>query len=266
MLDYIAVPKRRPGGLRADRRRPGPRRRAGRGRDPRRRARPSSASLVSSVDVSGACFGTVALDAIVDGAAVRAGRLGDRPALLRDPLQRLHAGPLCARRHRPRRGPDGRLGRPLGEVLLEPTEIYVKPIVELLRSEVDVRGLAHITSGGVGNLLPPRRRGRLRDRRAAARPADLRADPGARRRLRRGDARRLQHGLRLLPSSSPADDEAARWSCCALTTRSRGGGSGARSLDRSGSIAPEAGSPRPGAGGVGAVANLYGHVLDNMPT
>ena len=47
---------------------------------------------------------------------------------------------------------DERLGRPLGEVLLEPTEIYVKPIVELLRSEVDVRGLAHITSGGLGNL------------------------------------------------------------------------------------------------------------------
>ncbi len=46
-----------------------------------------------------------------------------------------------------------RLGRPLGDILLEPTEIYVRPIVELLRSEVDVRGLAHITSGGLGNLL-----------------------------------------------------------------------------------------------------------------
>ena len=40
----------------------------------------------------------------------------------------------------------------LAEVLLEPTEIYVKPILELLRSPVDVRGLAHITSGGLGNL------------------------------------------------------------------------------------------------------------------
>ena len=48
---------------------------------------------------------------------------------------------------------DDRLGRPLGDVLLEPTEIYVKPIVELLRSEVEVHGLAHITSGGTGNLL-----------------------------------------------------------------------------------------------------------------
>ncbi len=49
--------------------------------------------------------------------------------------------------------PEGRLGRPLGEELLEPTEIYVKPVLELLRSPVDVRGLAHITSGGLGNLL-----------------------------------------------------------------------------------------------------------------
>jgi phosphoribosylformylglycinamidine cyclo-ligase len=48
---------------------------------------------------------------------------------------------------------DERLGRPLGEVLLEPTEIYVKPVVALLRSAVEVRGLAHITSGGLGNLL-----------------------------------------------------------------------------------------------------------------
>ena len=48
---------------------------------------------------------------------------------------------------------DERLGRPLGEVLLEPTEIYVEPMLELLRSEVEVHGLAHITSGGLGNLL-----------------------------------------------------------------------------------------------------------------
>ncbi len=49
--------------------------------------------------------------------------------------------------------PEGRLGRTLGEELLEPTEIYVKPVLELLRSDVDVRGLAHLTSGGLGNLL-----------------------------------------------------------------------------------------------------------------
>jgi phosphoribosylformylglycinamidine cyclo-ligase len=48
---------------------------------------------------------------------------------------------------------DERLGRPLGEILLEPTEIYVEPVLELLESDLDVRGLAHITSGGLDNLL-----------------------------------------------------------------------------------------------------------------
>jgi phosphoribosylformylglycinamidine cyclo-ligase len=40
----------------------------------------------------------------------------------------------------------------VGEELLKPTEIYVKPIVELLKEDIDVRGLAHITGGGFLNL------------------------------------------------------------------------------------------------------------------
>jgi len=39
----------------------------------------------------------------------------------------------------------------VGEVLLEPTRIYVKPILDLL-SQVEVHGLAHITGGGFNNL------------------------------------------------------------------------------------------------------------------
>jgi phosphoribosylformylglycinamidine cyclo-ligase len=106
--------------------------------------------LVSAVDLSGACFGTVALDAIVDGSAVRPG-----DSVIGLPSSGLHSnGYTLARSALHGIGfDDGRLGRPLGEELLEPTEIYVKPIVELLRSAVDVRGLAHITSGGLGNLL-----------------------------------------------------------------------------------------------------------------
>jgi phosphoribosylformylglycinamidine cyclo-ligase len=106
--------------------------------------------LVSSVDVSGACFGTVALDAIVDGSAVRPG-----DAVIGLPSSGIHSNGYTLARSA--LGGidlgDDRLGRPLGEVLLEPTEIYVKPVLELLRSEVEVRGLAHITSGGLGNLL-----------------------------------------------------------------------------------------------------------------
>jgi phosphoribosylformylglycinamidine cyclo-ligase len=106
--------------------------------------------LVSSVDVSGACFGTVALDAIVDGSAVQPG-----DAVIGLPSSGIHSnGYTLARSALSGISlDDERLGRPLGDVLLEPTEIYVKPVLELLRSEVDVRGLAHITSGGLGNLL-----------------------------------------------------------------------------------------------------------------
>jgi phosphoribosylformylglycinamidine cyclo-ligase len=106
--------------------------------------------LVSAVDLSGACFGTVALDAIVDGSAVQPG-----DPVIGLPSSGLHSnGYTLARSALQSIGlEDERLGRPLGEVLLEPTEIYVKPVVELLRSEIEVRGLAHITSGGTGNLL-----------------------------------------------------------------------------------------------------------------
>jgi phosphoribosylformylglycinamidine cyclo-ligase len=110
-------------------------------------------SMVHGVDVSGACFGTVALDAIVDGAAVEPG-----DAVLGLPSSGLHSnGYTLARKSLAGldlgEDPEGRLGRPLGDALLEPTEIYVKPILELLRSPVDVHGLAHITSGGTQNLL-----------------------------------------------------------------------------------------------------------------
>ena len=41
----------------------------------------------------------------------------------------------------------------MADVLLEPTVIYVRAVLDLLRSGADVRGLAHITGGGVLNLL-----------------------------------------------------------------------------------------------------------------
>jgi phosphoribosylformylglycinamidine cyclo-ligase len=109
--------------------------------------------MVRGFDVAGACFGTVALDAVIDGSAVQPG----------DPVIGLPSSGLHSNGYTLARSaldglplgedPEGRLGRPLGEALLEPTEIYVKPVLELLRSKVEVRGLAHITSGGLGNLL-----------------------------------------------------------------------------------------------------------------
>jgi phosphoribosylformylglycinamidine cyclo-ligase len=109
--------------------------------------------LVRGFDLAGACFGTVALDAIVTGSGIEPG-----DCVIGLPSSGLHSnGYTLARKALEGIGwdedPDGALGRPLGDALIEPTEIYVKPVLELLRSDVDVRGLAHITSGGLENLL-----------------------------------------------------------------------------------------------------------------
>jgi phosphoribosylformylglycinamidine cyclo-ligase len=106
--------------------------------------------IVNGLDLAGACFGVVGLDSLVTGAAIEPG-----DPVIGLPSSGLHSNGYTLARSVLAEIPldDDRLGRPLGELLLEPTEIYVKPIVELLGSEVEVRGLAHITSGGLGNLL-----------------------------------------------------------------------------------------------------------------
>ncbi len=48
---------------------------------------------------------------------------------------------------------DGLGDRPLGEVLLTPTRIYVKSILRLLQ-ECDVHGISHITGGGFDENIP----------------------------------------------------------------------------------------------------------------
>jgi phosphoribosylformylglycinamidine cyclo-ligase len=44
-------------------------------------------------------------------------------------------------------------GMPLGMALLEPTRLYVKPILGLME-EVEIRGMAHITGGGFYENIP----------------------------------------------------------------------------------------------------------------
>ncbi|MBN8869896.1 MAG: phosphoribosylformylglycinamidine cyclo-ligase [Solirubrobacterales bacterium] len=106
--------------------------------------------LVKGFDIAGACFGTVALDSIIDGSAVTPGDV-----VIGLPSSGIHSNGYTLARS----ALDGiamdddRLGRPLGEILLEPTEIYVKPVMDLLASPARVHGLAHLTSGGLDNLL-----------------------------------------------------------------------------------------------------------------
>jgi phosphoribosylformylglycinamidine cyclo-ligase len=108
--------------------------------------------IVKGWELGGTAIGTVALDAVVDGAEIEPG-----DAILGLPSSGLHSNGYTLARHALADldlgdDPDGRLGRPLGEVLLEPTEIYVRAVLELLGSEVAVRGLAHITGDGLRNL------------------------------------------------------------------------------------------------------------------
>jgi phosphoribosylformylglycinamidine cyclo-ligase len=42
----------------------------------------------------------------------------------------------------------------LGEVLLTPTRIYVKPVLDARRAGIDIHGMAHITGGGLPENLP----------------------------------------------------------------------------------------------------------------
>ena len=48
---------------------------------------------------------------------------------------------------------DGTGDKTLGEVLLQPTKIYVKPVLEILKN-ADVHGIAHITGGGFDENIP----------------------------------------------------------------------------------------------------------------
>ena len=113
-------------------------------------------------DLAGTCIGTVDPEMLITGSRIEPGDviLGLRSA-------GVHSNGLTlARRvfglgdnisHREKQSilsaysPD--LGSPLGEELLKPTRIYVAGVMGLLTSGIDVRGLAHITTGGFLNLL-----------------------------------------------------------------------------------------------------------------
>ena len=45
-------------------------------------------------------------------------------------------------------------GKSLGETLLEPTKIYVKPVKDLLKNGIDIHAISHITGGGFYENVP----------------------------------------------------------------------------------------------------------------
>ncbi len=105
-------------------------------------------------DLAGFCVGVCEREEIIDGTAIRP---GDLILGLRSSGFHSNGFSLIRKVLRDRgvklteRSPFG--DRTVGEVLLEPTRIYVKPIKKL-KERVKPKGIAHITGGGIpGNLI-----------------------------------------------------------------------------------------------------------------
>ncbi len=106
-------------------------------------------------DLAGFCVGIVEKTDILDGSRVQ---LGDR--LLALPSSGLHSnGFSLVRRIVAERGwpwdyqPPG-WDRPLAEVFLTPTRIYVRAVQQLQAAGIPIHGMAHITGGGIPENLP----------------------------------------------------------------------------------------------------------------
>ena len=103
-------------------------------------------------DLAGFCVGVVEKDRIIDGKSIVPG-----DALLGLASSGLHSnGFSLVRKILERAKPDlhGDFhGRPLADALMEPTRIYVKPVLALMQV-LPVKGLAHITGGGITGNVP----------------------------------------------------------------------------------------------------------------
>lgn len=107
-------------------------------------------------DLAGFCVGIVEKSQILDGSQVN---IGDVAIAL--PSSGVHSnGFSLVRKIVIDRGfdwsdrPSGLGGATLGEILLTPTQIYVKPILAALNSGIEIHAMAHITGGGLPENLP----------------------------------------------------------------------------------------------------------------
>ena len=115
-------------------------------------------------DMAGFCVGIVEKDQMLDGSQVQ---LGDRLiglassgvhsngfSLVRKIVAEAPRVPGGAKGYDWAEQPAELVGQSLGEVLLTPTQLYVKPILAALTSDLTIHGMAHITGGGLPENLP----------------------------------------------------------------------------------------------------------------
>ena len=109
--------------------------------------------IVKGFDLAGTCLGVVRKERIVTGKDIAPG-----DALIGLPSSGIHSNGLTLARKIVEANGLGMgakvngLSRAIGFELLEPTIIYVKPVLGVL-DEFAVRGMANITGGGLRNLL-----------------------------------------------------------------------------------------------------------------
>jgi len=114
--------------------------------------------IINGVDLIGACIGHVSIGKVNTGKDIQPGDMivglassgvhSNGLTLARKIL----LGETREEQEKNVKKFEERLGRTLGEELLEPTRIYVKPIMEILSEGIDLKAMVHITSGGYSNL------------------------------------------------------------------------------------------------------------------
>lgn len=109
---------------------------------------------VDEYDVAGFCVGIVDKPKMIDGSKLKKG-----DAIIGIPSSGVHSNGFSLVRkvfgidENTINNTYDELDKPLGETLLTPTKLYVKPIFALLK-EVDVKAISHITGGGFYENIP----------------------------------------------------------------------------------------------------------------
>lgn len=111
--------------------------------------------VVNDFDLAGTGIGFVDLDKIITGADI-----SDGDILIGIRSSGIHSNGLSLARKVLLENNKFDINDPLpndqdttiGKELLRPTELYVKPIINLLENNLNIKGLAHITGGGFNNL------------------------------------------------------------------------------------------------------------------
>ncbi|MEL6495492.1 MAG: phosphoribosylformylglycinamidine cyclo-ligase [Cyanobacteria bacterium J06623_7] len=107
-------------------------------------------------DLAGFCVGVVEKEQLLDGSRVQIGDVAIGLA-----SAGLHSNGFSLVRKIIETGgydwsdtPEIFNGQTLGAELITPTQIYVRPILDFLQTEIDVHAMAHITGGGLPENLP----------------------------------------------------------------------------------------------------------------